>query len=113
MPQPVRLASAALLLAALALAAAPAAAAGPDQAVTLPYTQPDRDGNQWMVHFYGYLQQQGNTPVYSSTGVLNINGNSTSGRMQRQAKLDGRTGELVIENLPVGTTSVTRRYWFY
>jgi len=43
---------------------------GADQTVTLPYMQPDKDGNQWMVHFYGYLQQQGNMPVYSSTGVL-------------------------------------------
>ncbi|MEZ0264422.1 MAG: hypothetical protein ACAI43_06825 [Phycisphaerae bacterium] len=83
-----------------------------DQAVTLPYTQPDKDGNNWMVHYYGYLQQQGNMPVYSSTGVLTINGSSTSGRMQRTAKLDGKTGELVIENLPVGQTTVTRRFWF-
>ena len=52
-----------------------------DQTVTLPYMQPDKDGNQWMVHFYGYLQQQGNMPVYSSTGVLTLNGNSTTGRM--------------------------------
>jgi len=108
MPHLARLAFTALLL----LAAPFARAAGPDQSVTLPYTQPDKDGNQWMVHYYGYLQQQGNMPVYSSTGVLNINGSSTSGRMQRQAKLDGRTGELVMENLPVGAFTLTRRFQF-
>jgi hypothetical protein len=84
-----------------------------DQTVNLPYMSPDKDGNQWMVHFYGYLQQQGNMPIYSQTGVLMINGNSTSGRApMRQAKIDGKTGELVLENLQVGTVSVTRRFQF-
>jgi hypothetical protein len=84
-----------------------------DQTVNLPYMSPDKDGNQWMVHFYGYLQQQGNMPVYSNTGVLMINGNSTSNRMpQRQAKIDGKTGELILENLQVGTINVTRRFQF-
>lgn len=84
-----------------------------DQTVTLPYMQPDKDGNQWMVHFYGYLQQQGNMPVYSSTGVLTLNGTNTSGRaVQRSAKIDGKTGELVMENLQVAGFSVTRRFLF-
>ena len=100
-----------LLVTLLASCAAVASGAA-DQVVTLPYQQPDKDGNTWIVHYYGYLQQQGNMPVYSSTGVLTINGNSTSGRMQRTAKIDGKTGELVIENLPVGQTTVTRRFWF-
>ena len=72
----------AVLLASLAFAA--------DQAVNLPYMQQDKDGvHQWVVHYYGYLQQQGNMPVYSSAGVLTINGNSTQGRMQRQAVCGG------------------------
>src|SRR5687768_5854421 len=83
-----------------------------DQVVTLPYQQPDKDGNSWMVHYYGYLQQQGNAPVYSSAGVLTINGNSTTNRMQRQAKLDGRTGELVLEPAQVATVTLTRRFQF-
>jgi hypothetical protein len=84
-----------------------------DQTVNLPYTQPDKDGNQWMVHYYGYLQQQGNMPVYSSAGVLNLNGSSTNGRVvQRSAKIDGKTGELVMENLQVAGFSVTRRFQF-
>ena len=97
----------------LVVAALPQFLQAADQTVNLPYLQPDKDGNQWMVHFYGYLQQQGNMPVYSSTGVLTLNGNSTTGRMpQRSAKIDGKTGELVLENLPVGTFSVTRRFLF-
>src|SRR5438552_19086822 len=100
-------------LALLAVALLPQFLLAADQTVSLPYTQPDKEGNQWMVHFYGYLQQQGNMPVYSSTGVLTINGNATTGRMpQRSAKIDGKTGELVLENLPVGTFTVTRRFLF-
>lgn len=100
-----------ITLALVAVVAQVAWAAG-DQTVNLPYSQPDKDGNQWMVHYYGYLQQQGNMPVYSSTGVLTVNGNSTSGRMQRQAKIDGKTGELVLENLPASNLTVTRRFLF-
>lgn len=100
-------------LAFLAVAFIPQFLFAADQTVNLPYMQPDKDGNQWMVHFYGYLQQQGNMPVYSSTGVLTLNGNSTTGRMpQRSAKIDGKTGELILENLPVGTFTVTRRFLF-
>ncbi|MDB5318527.1 MAG: hypothetical protein JWN40_158 [Phycisphaerales bacterium] len=84
-----------------------------DQTVPLPYTSPDKDGNTWMVHFYGYLQQQGNMPVYSNAGVLSINGTNSSGRVvQRQVKIDGKTGELILENLQMGTVNVTRRFQF-
>jgi hypothetical protein len=101
----------ALALAVILLLARPLSAA--DQTVTLPYMSPDKDGNQWMVHFYGYLQQQGNMPVYSNTAVLAINGAATSGRApQRQAKIDGKTGELILENLQVGAVTLTRRFQF-
>src|SRR5215217_9119342 len=94
----------------LLLSATPSRAA--DQLVNLPYTQAGTDGNSWMVHYYGYLQQQGNMPVYSSGGVLTLNGTSASNRMQRQGKIDGKTGELIIDNLVIGTFSVTRRFQF-
>jgi hypothetical protein len=89
-----------------------AGARAADQTVNLPYVQPDKDGNQWMVHYTGYLQQQGQMPVYSSAGVLLVNGVSAQSRVQRTARVDGKTGELVIENLPAGTMVVTRRYSF-
>jgi hypothetical protein len=97
----------------LVLIAVGGGAGAADQIVTLPYQQADKDGNSWVVHFYGYLQQQGNMPVYSSAGVLTVNGNSmATPRMQRQAKLDGKTGELVLEAMPIATVSVTRRFLF-
>ena len=84
-----------------------------DQVVPLPYQSPDKDGNTWMVHFYGYLQMQGNMPVYSNAGVLTVNGMNSAGRIvQRQAKIDGKTGELVLENMQLGTVTVTRRFQF-
>ena len=84
-----------------------------DQIVPLPYQSPDKEGNTWMVHFYGYLQMQGNMPVYSNAGVLSVNGMNTAGRIvQRQGKIDGKTGELVLENMQMGTVSVTRRFQF-
>jgi hypothetical protein len=84
-----------------------------DQIVPLPYQSPDKEGNTWMVHFYGYLQMQGNMPVYSNAGVLSVNGMNTAGRIvQRQGKIDGKTGELILENMQLGTVSVTRRFQF-
>jgi hypothetical protein len=101
----------ALSLIAAALLSLSAAAA--DQTVNLPYMQPDKDGSQWVVNYYGYLQQQGNMPVYSNTGVLSVNGNASAGRVpQRTAKVDGKTGELVIDGMQVGTLTLTRRYQF-
>jgi hypothetical protein len=65
-----------------------------DQTVPLPYTSPDKDGNSWMVHFYGYLQQQGNMPVYSNAGVLTINGTNSAGRIvQRQDRRQDRRAD--------------------
>src|SRR3954464_5808853 len=103
----------ALATLALTLFLAPALHAA-DQTVPLPYTSPDKDGNQWMVHFYGYLQQQGNMPVYSNAGVLTVNGmGSNAARVnQRQAKIDGETGGIVLENMQIGVVTVTRRFQF-
>ena len=101
-----------LVICALLASWAAVASGAADQVVTLPYQQPDKDGNTWLVHYYGYLQQQGNMPVYSSAGVLTVNGVSTSSRMQRQAKIDGKTGELVLEATPVANVTLTRRFLF-
>src|SRR4051812_28550886 len=101
---------AAIVLAAVAMGGGRAGAA--DQTVNLPYMQPDKDGNQWIVQIAGYLQQQGQMPVYSQAGVLLVNGTTAQGRLQRTGKIDGKTGELVMENMPAGTMVVTRRYLF-
>jgi len=83
-------------LAFLAVAFIPQFLFAADQTVTLPYTQPDKDGNQWMVHYYGYLQQQGNMPVYSQGAMLQINGQYPQAR-NNQARVDDKTGELIFD----------------
>jgi len=79
--------------------------------VPLPYTVPDNMGNQWRVYNYGYLQQSGNQPLYSQGAMLNINGNQPQSR-DRMAKLDEKTGEIILENLVAPNFSVTRRILF-
>lgn len=79
--------------------------------VNLPYTVPDNSGNSWMVYHGGWLQQQGNQPLYSQGAMLNINGRQPS-MNTNQARLDEKTEELVIENLNANGVSVTRRIYF-
>src|SRR5687768_15364494 len=49
--------------------------------VNLPYVVQDNQGNQWRIYQYGYLQQQGNMPLYSQGAMLMINGNQPVQRM--------------------------------
>ncbi len=76
--------------------------------VTLPYHVNDGQGNQWVFYQYGQFQQQGNMPVYGQGGMLQISGQYPQGR-QNQAKIDEKTGELVLENMPANLFTVTRR----
>jgi hypothetical protein len=76
--------------------------------VTLPYTVPDNRGNQWMIYQYGQIQQQGNTPIYSQGAMLQIN-NSYPQVRNNQGRIDEKTGELLLENMPIGNVSLTRR----
>src|SRR5437870_1022504 len=50
-------------------------AVGPGGVVNLPYFVQDNKGNQWRVYQGGWLQQQGNMPLYSQGAQLTINGN--------------------------------------
>jgi hypothetical protein len=76
--------------------------------VNLPYTVPDGRGNNWMIYQYGQLQQQGNMPIYSQGAMLQINNQYPQAR-QNQARIDEKSGEVVLENLPVGNVTLTRR----
>ncbi len=76
--------------------------------VGLPRAIPDAQGNQWMIYPGGWLQIQGNTPVFSQGAILNINGNQP-GQQNNLARYDEKTGELLIENLVAGPVRVTRR----
>ena len=46
--------------------------------VTLPYLVSESGGNQWRIFQGGWLQQQGNQPLYSQGAMLLINGNQVS-----------------------------------
>ena len=50
-------------------------AAGPGGMINLPYQVQDNQGTTWMIYGSGWLQQQGNMPVYSQAAILSINQN--------------------------------------
>lgn len=86
-------------------------APGPGGAVNLPYLFNDNAGNMWRVYQNGWMQQQGNMPLFSQGAVLAINGNQP-GQPNNQARLDEKTGELIIDNMQVNGLNVTRRILF-
>jgi hypothetical protein len=75
--------------------------------VSLPYNVQDSNGNRWVIYQQGMLRQQGN-PLYSQGAIASIGGNgfSSSGN---QARIDEKTGELLVENLQVNNVQLTRR----
>ncbi len=80
--------------------------------VNLPYAVSDNSGNNWMVYQQGWLQQQGNQPLYSQGAMLTINGNQPGNR-NNSATLDADTGELVIGAMTVNNgLELTRRIQF-
>lgn len=76
--------------------------------VSLPHSIPDGAGGNWVIHRYGWLQQQGNQPVYSQGAILQVNGNQVNAN-QQQARLDAKTGEIVLENVNVQPLALHRR----
>jgi hypothetical protein len=83
---------------------------GPNGSVTLPYGQPDGNGNQWMIYPGGMIRMEGNQPIYSQASMLTINGNNNNNG-RNQATMDPKTGELILDNLafPNCSAAVTRR----
>ncbi len=88
-----------------------AAAGGPGGVVNLPYMFNDNTGNIWRIYNSGWLQQQGNMPLYSQGAMLTVNGNQPN-QPNNQARLDDKTGELVLENMQVNGVTITRRILF-
>lgn len=85
----------------------PAPAAGGQ--VNLPYMSgTDAAGTQWMIYHQGWLQQQGNSPIYSQGARLTLNGSQPSSR-NNVAQLDDKTGEIVFGDMQVGQFTVVRR----
>jgi hypothetical protein len=87
---------------------APPQPAGQGGMVNLPYQVQDSQGTTWMLYGSGWLQQQGNMPMFSQGAVLFINQNQPQMNVN-QAKLDAKTGEVVFENMPCMNTTITRR----
>jgi hypothetical protein len=79
--------------------------------VALPYPFADEGGNIWQINSNGWLQEQGRSPVISQGSLLYVNGN-TSNQANNQARLDPKTGELVIDNLEINGVTITRRLLF-
>jgi hypothetical protein len=79
--------------------------------INLPYTSTDNQGTQWMVYQPGMLRMQGNMPVFAQAGQLVINGNQPN-MMNNLARLDEKTGELILENMQAAGMTVTRRILF-
>jgi hypothetical protein len=78
------------------------------QAINLPYTVNDDAGDQWMVYQNGWFQQQGGQPGYSQSAMLSVNSAQPQMRTN-MARLEGDTGELVIERMSAGALVITRR----
>ncbi len=68
----------------------------------------DNAGNQWRIFQNGWLQQVGNMPIYSQGASILLNGNQPA-QPNNQARMDDKTGELVMENLGDNSFAVTRR----
>src|SRR5258706_9561934 len=86
----------------------PNAPAGAGGMVNLPYQVQDSQGTTWMLYGSGWLQQQGNMPVYSQAAILSINQKQPTMNVN-QARLDAKTREGIFENMPCMNTMVTRR----
>jgi len=84
---------------------------GTSGTINLPFAQSDSNGNQWMLCQGGYLQQQGNMPLFSQ-GAMIMSNNQGTQQNNNQAKVDENTGEVVIDNLVIGEMQFTRRVKF-
>ncbi|HYO08189.1 MAG TPA: hypothetical protein VER17_04395 [Tepidisphaeraceae bacterium] len=82
--------------------------AGAAGAISMPHSVTDASGNQWMIYPTGWVQLQGNQPLFSQAGMFTING-SQPGMRNNQAKLDDKTGEVVFENMSIAGYQLTRR----
>lgn len=78
--------------------------------INLPYTFNAGDV-QWIIQRGGWLQHQGNNPLFGQAANLTINGQGVQGNFNR-GTLDAKTGELVLEALQAGGVTFTRRIAF-
>lgn len=80
----------------------------PGAARGLPWQASDGHGQSWYVYQPWLVTLQGNFPVYNQAAVIAVNG--TQPQLNGfAARVEEKTGELVIENMPVGQLTLTRR----
>ena len=76
---------------------------------SLPVNGSDGHGNTWMVYQPWGLQCQAGMPPYSQTNNLSINGQSPQQNGAGSTRIDDKTGELLLDNMQVGTVGFSRR----
>lgn len=81
------------------------------ETVQLPYQTPDDNGNQWVVYYQGNLQMQGNQPVFSQAGMIQIN-NRQPQQQNQQGNWDEKTKELSMTFQPQNNMKHQRRFKF-
>lgn len=97
--------------AALAKSPPPVADNAVGRTVNLPQSMTDPSGGRWMIYQQGWLQMQGNNPIYGQSAVLTLNGNQPNARGgggNNRARLDEKTGELLFDFSNNGI-NITRR----
>lgn len=84
---------------------------GAEGVVNLPYMFNDGAGNTWRIYNNGWLQENGNMPLYSQGAILTLNGAQPT-QTTNQGRIDAKTGELVLANMQANGFTVTRRILF-
>jgi hypothetical protein len=79
--------------------------------VSLPYTANDNSGNQWVLQQMGFLNMQGNQPIFGQAGMLTVNGQNVRWR-ENQLQQDDKSGELIFGEASAANLTVQRRVYF-
>lgn len=78
------------------------------KSVSLPYTAADNSGNQWVVQQMGFINMQGNQPIFGQAGMIQVNGQSVRWR-ENQVQQDERSGEIIFGEANSANLSIQRR----
>jgi hypothetical protein len=81
------------------------------ETVQLPYQTNDDNGNQWVVYYQGNLQMQGNQPVFSQAGMIQLN-NRQPQQQNQQGNWDDKNKELSMTFRPQNNVKHERRFKF-
>lgn len=76
--------------------------------MNLPIQEQDGNGTMYMFLQGGWIQQQGNMPLYSQGAMFMMNGQMAQ-QDNNQCRKDEKTGEYIFENLKVNDITFTRR----